>query len=87
MGYLMMQVAFTSEGWTNLIQNPGNRFEEVVRPLVEGLGGTAHGGWLSFGEYDVVAIFEMPDEIQEAAVNMAFAASGVKAVKTTPLVT
>jgi uncharacterized protein with GYD domain len=43
---------------------------------------------LAFGDYDVVAVFEMPENVRQAAVSMAFAAGGaVKAVKTTPMMT
>jgi uncharacterized protein with GYD domain len=43
-------------------------------------------GWLSFGEYDVVGIIELPTNVSAAAFSMAVSAGGtVKAFKTTPL--
>ena len=43
-------------------------------------------GWRAFGEYDVVAILQMPDNVSVAAFSMAVAAGGaVKSIKTTPL--
>ena len=43
-----------------------------------------HGGWFSFGEYDVVLVVNMPDSMSAVVVSMAFSAGGVK---TTPLIT
>ena len=44
--------------------------------------------WLSFGEYDIIGVVQMPDSVSAAAFSMAVAAGGAcKAVKTTPLLT
>jgi uncharacterized protein with GYD domain len=57
-----------------------------VRKQVEKLGGQLKGIWLSFGDYDIVTIIEMPDNESAAAVSLAVSAGGsVKTVKTTPL--
>jgi uncharacterized protein with GYD domain len=44
--------------------------------------------YLAFGEYDVIGIMEMPDHVSAAAFSLAASAGGgLKAVKTTPLLT
>ena len=87
MAYYLLQVAYAPEAWATLVKNPQNRIE-VVRPAVEGLGGKIQGSWIAFGEYDLVAIFEMPDNVSAAAFSIAVSAGGaVKAIKTTPLMT
>ena len=81
----LLQVAYTSEVWANALKNPGDRIAALSKS-VEDLGGTVVGGWMCFGEYDVVIVFKLPDNTGAAALAMAAAASGVcKAVKTTPL--
>src|SRR5262245_35706869 len=71
--------------WNAMVKSPQNRLE-AVRPVIERLGGKIEGGWLSFGEYDVTVICQMPNNVSAAAFSMAAAAGGaVKAVKTTPL--
>jgi uncharacterized protein with GYD domain len=81
----LQQVAYTPEGWQTLIKNPQNRID-AVRPAIEKLGGKIETAWFAFGEYDVILIVEMPDNVSAAAISMAFAAGGAcKAVKTTPL--
>lgn len=85
MPHYLLQTAYTSEAWAKQLRDPRSRVD-AVRPAVEKLGGTMHGAWVAFGEYDVVAILEMPDNVSAAAFSMAVSAGGgVKAVKTTPL--
>jgi len=87
MPYYMLQAAYTPEAWAAMIKHPQNRLE-AVRPVVEQLGGKIEGGWLAFGEYDIVVICQMPSNVSAAAFSMIGAAGGaVKAVKTTPLMT
>lgn len=81
----LYQAAYTSQGWATLIEKPQNRIE-AVRPAVEKLGGKIRGAYFSFGEYDVVLIAEMPDNVSMAALAMAIAAGGaVKNAQTTVL--
>jgi uncharacterized protein with GYD domain len=85
MAHFLLQVAYTSEAWANMLKNPQDRIA-IVSKFVENLGGTLEGGWLSFGDYDTVAILNMPDDASAAAFSMAVAAGGAcKSVKTTPL--
>jgi len=81
----MLQAAYTSESWAAQLQNPQNR-AEYARTLVEANGGKLLGFYYAFGEYDVVAIYEAPDNVSTAALALAVAAGGaMKAQKTTVL--
>ncbi|HEU0369653.1 MAG TPA: GYD domain-containing protein, partial [Candidatus Acidoferrum sp.] len=61
---------------------------EAVRAPIEKLGGRIHNAFFAFGEFDVVVITEMPDNVSAAAIAIAFAAGGsIKNEKTTPLMT
>ena len=83
----MVQASYTSEAIASLLKNPQNRMD-VVRKSVEKLGGKLTGGWLSFGDYDIVLIAELPDHVSAAAIALAAAAGGsLKAIKTTALLT
>ena len=85
MALYLLQFAYTPEAWATLTRKPQNRLE-AVRPVAERCGGRLLNKWLSFGDYDVVAILEMPDNVSAAAFAMAIAAGGaVQNVKTTPL--
>jgi uncharacterized protein with GYD domain len=87
MPHYLSQVSYTPEAWARLVANPQDRIEAVRGPI-EKLGGRIHNAFFAFGEYDVVVITEMPDNISAAAIAIAFAAGGsVKSEKTTPLMT
>jgi uncharacterized protein with GYD domain len=87
MAYYMIQVAYSKEAWAALIKHPHNRMERLYAPI-DRMEGRIVGSWLSFGEYDLVMILDLPDNAAAAAVAMTFAAGGAtKSVKTTPLMT
>lgn len=86
MPHYLQQVAYSREGWEALVANPQDRIE-AVRPAIEKLGGRIVQAWFSFGDYDVVVISDLPDNVSAAAIAMAFAAGGAcKSVQTTPLI-
>lgn len=81
----LVQVCYTSAAVAAMVQHPQNRAEAIRKP-VEKLGGTVGSFWLSFGDYDVVGIVDMPDNVSAAAFALAISAGGsCKSVKTTPL--
>ena len=87
MAHFMLQIAYTPEAWAKLVRKPQSRLD-MVRSVVERMGGKIESGWMSFGEFDGVLIVEMPNSITAAAFSMAVAAGGaLKAAKTTPLLT
>ena len=87
MAHYMIQAAYTAESVASMVKNPQNR-TEALRPVVEGLGGKIEEIFMSFGEYDAVAIIQMPDNVSMTAFAMATAAAkGVSTFKTTPLIT
>ena len=84
----MYQAAYTSESWAAQMKNPQNRVESVGRTVCESVGGSLIGGWLCFGEYDLVIIADVPDNQSMAAVALAVGSAGaIKASKTTVLMT
>ena len=87
MSRYLLQVSYTPEAWGAQLKNPQNRLE-IVSALMQRLGGRFEGAYMAFGEYDIVAIMELPDNVSAAAVSMVVSAGGAcKAIKTTPLMT
>lgn len=85
MAYYMVQAAYTPEAIATMVKKPEDR-AAAVRPVVERLGGRLEGIWFCFGDYDVVGIAQMPDNVTAAAFSFAVSQGGaVKALKTTPL--
>ena len=85
MSHYLLQVAYTPEAAAALVKNPQDRLE-AVRPVAKRLGGTVDNQWMSLGEYDIVAVINMPDSVSAAAFALAVSAGGAcRAVKTTSL--
>jgi hypothetical protein len=56
--------------------------------MIERAGGKLHGLWFPFGETDIVAIAEMPNNVSAAAISMAIGATGtMSSYRSTPLIT
>ncbi len=86
MAHFLFQCSYTPEAWASQIKKPQNRVEAVA-PVLEQLGGRFVQAFLAFGDYDVVAICEAPDNVSQSAFALAAYATGhLSAIKTTPLV-
>ena len=87
MPYYLVQAAYSGDAWGAQIASPQNRLEQL-RPVITGLGGSFSEAYYSFGEYDIVAIVQFPDNASAAGFSLAASAGGaVRAFKTTPLMT
>lgn len=59
-----------------------------VQIAASAMGGKLHGMWFTFGEYDIVALAEMPNAMTAAAFAMAIGSTGaMSSYRTTPLLT
>src|ERR1700680_4183974 len=84
----MYQAAYTPESWAAQVKNPQNRVETVGHKVCEAVGGKLVGGWLCFGDYDLVIIADVPNNESMSAIALGIAAGGaIKASKTTVLMT
>ncbi len=87
MPHYLVQVTYTPEAWATQLKNPQSRID-AIRPAIELLGGKIECAYMTFGEYDLMIVLDMPDNVSAAALSIAAAAGGaVKAIKTTPLMT
>jgi uncharacterized protein with GYD domain len=87
MPFYLMRFSYTPEAWARLITQPEDR-REVARAVVEKLGGTLHGFWYGFGEYDGFVLIEAPNNISAAALSVGIAAGGsLRSAETTVLLT
>jgi uncharacterized protein with GYD domain len=85
MARYMIQASYSDQGLAALIKDPQDR-STAVRRMIEGLGGKLETFDYSFGDYDVVAILELPDNVTMMAMSMAIAVSGaLKSFNTTVL--
>ena len=82
MALYMYQAAYTAESVAAQINEPQDRIE-AVKPALEALGGKILVGGYPFGDYDVLAVYEAPDDTAAAAFALAIAA-GVRSSRPRP---
>ena len=86
MAHYLIQASYSQEAVATLVKSPEDR-SAVIRRLAQSFGGRVEAFYFAFGDYDVVAIAEVPDNVTMAALSMAVSASGaLRAFKTTVLI-
>jgi len=87
MAHYLFEVAYTPQAWATLLKNPHDRIE-IVRPVLQKLGGDIESAYFAFGDYDLVGVMHVPSNVEAAAFSLAATAGGsIKSIKTTPLMT
>jgi uncharacterized protein with GYD domain len=78
---------YTKDAVRAIVENPQDR-SQAAKAAVESLGGTMHGFWFAFGEYDGYFLMEAPDNTAAAALSATVGAGGaLAAIETIPLLT
>jgi uncharacterized protein with GYD domain len=85
MALYMYQASYTAKSLAAQLKEPRDPVEEI-RPTLEALGAKILVAGFPFGEYDVLVVYEAPDDMTAASVAMAVGAAGeVRSAKTTRL--
>jgi len=85
MALYMYQASYTARSMSAQLKEPQDPVE-AIRPALEEVGATLVVVGFPFGEYDLLIVYEAPDDTTAASVAMAVAAAGeVKSGKTTRL--
>ena len=81
----MYQASYTARSMAAQLKEPQDPVE-AIRPTLEDLGAKIVVAGFPFGDYDVLVVYEAPDDMTAASVAMAISAAGeVKSGKTTRL--
>ena len=85
MPYYMLQTTYTSEARSAQSRHPDNIIERA-NVVAENLGGKIENIFYSLGDYDVLVIVELPDNVSASAAIVAVTAGwATKEAKITPL--
>ena len=85
--FYLSQFSYTPETWARLMKNPEDR-REAARKYIESVGGKLHGFWYALGAYDGYCIWEAPEIVSMAAVELAITGGGaLSKFETIPLLT
>ena len=78
---------FTAEGMKGLRSGGAAARVDVVRSLIEGIGGKLEAYYFAFGEVDVYAIFDVPNDEVATAISLAANESGAASAQIVKLLT
>lgn len=83
----LVQSNHTSEGLKGLLKEGGTARRAAMEKLAASLGGTLETFYYAFGETDIYAIVDLPDNASAAAGVLTVGAGGAATLKTTVLMT
>jgi uncharacterized protein with GYD domain len=87
MSKFLMQVSFTREGTRGLTEEGGTKRRQKVEQFFGSVGGKLEALYFAFGETDVFAIVDFPDNVSAAAISLAANSTGAVRAKATVLIT
>jgi uncharacterized protein with GYD domain len=83
----MIQASYVGEGLKGLLKEGGTKRRETVAQVIEGMGGKLESFYYAFGDFDVLGVADMPDNVSSVAFSMMINTSGAVNAKTVVLIT
>ena len=83
----MVTGSYTAEGLKGLLKEGGTGRKNAVESAVKAMGGHLEALYYAFGDYDVVSIVDVPDNIAAATLAIGVSSTGTVGTKTTVLLT
>ena len=87
MSKFLMQVSLTQDGVRGLAKDGGSKRKQVVERFFASVGGKLEALYFAFGDTDVFAIVDFPDNVSAAAISLAGNGAGQANVRATVLIT
>ena len=87
MAKYLVHASYNVEGVKGLLKDGGSARRAVAKAAIESLGGKLEAFYFAFGDSDVIAIFDAPDNVAMSALSLAVGAAGGVSTKTTVLLT
>jgi len=87
MAKYLIKGSYNPEGARGLIKEGGSARRDMVKKLIEGLGGKLETFYYAYGDVDVYAIVDVPQATDGLAMGLAVNASGAVNLTSTPLIT
>lgn len=78
---------YVGEGIAGLMKEGGTARRDAARQAIESVGGTLDSMYYAFGDTDVFAICDFPDDASATACSLLINSSGAVEVSLTPLLT
>jgi uncharacterized protein with GYD domain len=87
MGKYLVKASYTAEGAQGVVKAGGSSRRDAVVQMAEGLGGSLESLYFAFGDTDVYAVIDAPDNRSAAAASMAVNMSGAVRAEVVVLLT
>ncbi len=84
--YLVI-ASYTAEGARGVLKDGGSKRRQAAEAALKSVGGKVDAFYFAFGEHDVYAIIDAPDNVSVAAASLTIGASGAVQTKTVVLLT
>src|SRR5262245_9735576 len=83
----LLEVSYSAEGAKGLLKDGGTKRRQAAEAAIKSVGGTLESFYYAFGDVDVYAIIDAPDNASVAAASITIGAAGAATVTTIPLMT
>ena len=83
----LIQGNYTAEGAKGLLKDGGSKRVKAAKAAVKAAGGKVDAIYFAFGDTDVYAIVDAPDNASVTALSLTIAGSGALSITTTALLT
>ena len=87
MAKFLIRANYVGDGVKGLMAEGGSKRREAAAAAVESVGGTLDCMYYAFGDTDVFAICDLPDNASATAVSLIINSSGAVSINLTPLMT
>jgi len=87
MSKFLMRVSLTQDGAKGLAKDGGTKRKHGAEQFFKSVGGKLEAFYFAFGDTDVFAIVDFPDNVSAAAISLAGNGAGQASVKATALIT
>lgn len=87
MAKYLVKVKYSADGIAGVMKEGGSSRRAVAEELCKGVGGSLECYYFAFGDDDVYAICDLPDNKAAATLAMTVSSSGRVACSTVPLLT
>jgi len=83
----LVQGSYTLDGVKGILKDGGSKRRAAAQQAIQSVGGKLEAIYFTFGQNDVLAIVDLPDNASAAAASLTIGASGALRIHTTVLLT
>jgi uncharacterized protein with GYD domain len=83
----LAHINYVGDGIKGVLKEGGTSRRDAAEAVIKSVGGTLEAMYFAFGDTDVYAIMDVPDNATMAGLALTITASGAVAVRTTVLLT